>query len=74
MTKAEETLSNYDFDIHYYGDGKTDILTAMSNHAKEFAEWCGSNEWIFVIHNTWIKPSKGESLTTSELYTLFNNQ
>ncbi len=35
MKTAEQILSNYDFDIHYYGDGKNDILKAMEEYANQ---------------------------------------
>ena len=36
---AEAILSDYEFDVHYYGGGRDDILTAMRLYAEQFKHY-----------------------------------
>lgn len=38
MKTAEEILSNHDFDIYYYGDGKNEIIASMEEHTNQFKQ------------------------------------
>ena len=67
MTKAEETIKLHTTDFGFV------MTDAMSIHAQEFAEWCEDNGWVYhKFHKVWCK--NNERKTTSELYTIFNNQ
>ena len=89
MTKAEEIIDN---GVHFFNDQvqeggeaywcRKPIISAMQEHAIEFAEWCGNNSWIRSVNknNEWrrVEPfsEKGKWVykTTEELYNTFNNQ
>ena len=78
MTKAEETLDKriimFPEDLE---SGMTDeairrnVVASMFIHAQEFAEWCSCNGWN--KSDLW-ENQTGLIKTTSELYTIFNNQ
>jgi hypothetical protein len=89
MTRAEEILSNNSQSIGVFQE-LTDlqdaigipnavpmILDSMSIHAQEFAEWCSGNDWEF-RNGAWsLFDGDYDEIairSTSELYTLFNNQ
>lgn len=58
--------------VHY---SETDVLSAMEQHAIAFAEWIDDN-YIRTAQGLWYDPNDTktfEGLSTSELYTLFNN-
>ena len=37
MSRKEEILRDNEYDVHYYGRGRQNILEAMDEHAKEVA-------------------------------------
>jgi hypothetical protein len=53
-----------------------DVEDIISIHAQEFAEWCAKEEWeYYPSDQIWIgQGSYMNGKTTSELYTIFNNQ
>lgn len=65
MTKAEQTFK--------MNEG---VLKPMSIHAQEFAEFTSLNWWSYDPESKlWIGEGYPyKKLTTSELYTIFNNQ
>lgn len=78
--KAEEILSNNEYDVHYYGGGRNNVLSAMDEYAKQeaiaFKEWQDSNleerKWEnYDGHDTWINPHTMEVISTEQLYERF---
>ena len=69
MTRAESVIFHNDM-----ADGsQTDLERGLSIHAQQFAEWCYRNGWVYDTIDFW-EHKIGERKTTSELYTIFNNQ
>ena len=67
MTKAQESYATH------HWNGELSVVEVMSIHAQEFAEWCSRKGWVYDTIDFW-EHKISERKTTSELYTLFNNQ
>jgi hypothetical protein len=68
MTRANELVKRW----REEDNNGVDVEDIMSIHAQQFAEWCSNKGWK--RWSTIWKHDNNEYKTTSELYTIFNNQ
>jgi len=75
MKTAEEILSYHDFDVHYYGSGKLEVLSAMEEYAFQFKQQPLHGEDVskirLAVSEAWEECSKwemhdGTALTLAE--------